>query len=45
MEKRAIENGILDKAFENAKSIIYKLVNTDVVAEREYKIVFQVIEE
>lgn len=45
MEKRAIENGILDKAFENAKDIIYKLINTDVVVEQGYNIRFEVIEE
>lgn len=45
MEKRAIENGILDKAFENAKDIIYKLINTDIVAEQGYSIRFEVIEE
>lgn len=44
MEKRAIENGILDKAFENAKEIISKLINTDVVKELEYKIIFKTIE-
>lgn len=45
MEQRAIENGILDKAFENAKEIIEKLINTDVVKEQEYTITFQEIEE
>lgn len=44
MEQRAIENGILDKAFENAKEIIEKLINTDVVKEQEYTITFQEIE-
>lgn len=44
MEQRAIENGILDKAFENAKEIIEKLINTDVVREQEYTITFQEIE-
>jgi len=43
MEQRAIENGILDKSFENAKTIIYKLVNTDVVKELEYTISFETI--
>ena len=43
MEKRAIENGILEKAFENAKEIIYKLINTDLVEELEYTITFEVI--
>ena len=44
MTKRAIENGILDKAFENAKEIIKKLVNNDVVQEQGYTIKFEVIE-
>lgn len=44
MEERAIENGILDKAFENAKEIIDKLVNNDVVQEQGYTIKFEVIE-
>lgn len=41
MEKRAIENGILDKAYENAKGIIYRLVNTEQVQELEYSIEFE----
>ena len=45
MEQRAIENGILDKSYENAKDIIYKLINTDVVEELGYSITFEVIEE
>lgn len=40
MEQRAIESGILEKAFENAKDIIEKLVNTDVVKELQYTITF-----
>ncbi len=44
MEERAIENGILDKAFENAKEIIEKLINNDVVQEQGYMIKFEVIE-
>lgn len=44
MEERAIENGILDKAFENAKEIIEKLVNNDVIKEQGYTIEFKVIE-
>lgn len=43
MEERAIENGILDKAFENAKDIIEKLVNNDVVQEQGYSIKFEII--
>lgn len=44
MEKRAIENGLLIKAFENAKEIIYRLVNTGLVEEQGYTITFKVIE-
>ncbi|MBR4027153.1 MAG: DUF4230 domain-containing protein [Lachnospiraceae bacterium] len=44
MEERALESGILDKAFENAKNIIYTLVNTDVVEEQGYSIEFKEIE-
>jgi len=44
MEDRAVENGILDKAYENAKEIIEKLVNNDVVQEKEYAIIFKLIE-
>ena len=44
MEYRAIENGLLDKAFETAKSIIERLVNNDVVQEQEYTIIFKVLE-
>lgn len=44
MEERAIENGILSKAFDNAKEIIEKLVNNDVVQEQGYIISFKVIE-
>ena len=44
MEERAIENGILNKAFENAKGIIEKLINNDVVQELGYSIKFEVIE-
>ncbi|MGN0288511.1 MAG: DUF4230 domain-containing protein [Lachnospiraceae bacterium] len=44
MEERAIENGILDKAFENAKEIIAKLINNDAVQELDYTITFEVIE-
>ena len=41
MEQRAIENGILEKAFENAKNIIYKIVDTDLVEELKYNITFE----
>lgn len=43
MEQRAIENGILDKAFDNAKEIIEKLVSNDVVQEQGYTINFEII--
>ena len=43
MKNRAIENGILDKAFENAKEIIETLVNNDVVQEQGYTIKFEVL--
>ena len=42
MEQRAIENGLLDKALENAKIILYKIINTDVVEELEYTVTFEV---
>ena len=44
MEARAIENGLLIKASENAKYIIKKLINTDVVQEQGYAINFKTIE-
>lgn len=44
MEERAIENGILDKAFENAKNIIRKIVDNDLVEELGYTIRFETIE-
>ena len=44
MEERAIENGILDKATENAKEIIEKLVNNDIVQEQGYIIKFKIFE-
>ncbi|MCI8957549.1 MAG: DUF4230 domain-containing protein [Lachnospiraceae bacterium] len=45
MEQKAMEYGILDKAFKNAKEIIYKLIYKDVEKESGYTIAFQVIEE
>ncbi|MBD5520646.1 MAG: DUF4230 domain-containing protein [Lachnospiraceae bacterium] len=45
MEQRAIENGLLDKAFENARDILYRIINTGVVEELEYTITFKMIEE
>lgn len=44
MEKRAIQNGILEKAQENAKSIIQNLIYTDQVAKQGYEIIFDVEE-
>lgn len=44
MEERAIDNGILDKAFDNAKEIIEKIINNDVVQEQNYTIKFEVIQ-
>lgn len=41
MEKRAIENGVLEKALENAKGIIEKLVNNNAVREQGYAIRFE----
>ena len=40
MEKRAIENGLLDRAIKNAEKIIERLVNNDIVKEQEYRITF-----
>ena len=44
MEERAIGNGILEKATENAQGILRNLINTDPVAQQEYNIVFEIIE-
>lgn len=41
MEERIIEIGVLDKAYENAKTIIYRLIYTDAVKELEYSVVFE----
>lgn len=45
MEKRAIENGLLDKAYENAKEIIRRLIDTGLVEELDYTITFEEIGE
>lgn len=45
MEQRAIENGILDKAYNNAEEIIYKIINAGVVDELGYTITFEKIED
>ena len=42
MENRAVENGLLEKAFENAKGIIESLVNNEAVKELGYTIEFEV---
>lgn len=44
MEERAIENGILEKASENAKDVIKKLLENDVAEELQYSIKFEVNE-
>ena len=45
MERRAIENGILDKAYENAVTIIDRLVNNGVVQEQGYSVKFKLSNE
>ncbi|MCM1102222.1 MAG: DUF4230 domain-containing protein [Clostridium sp.] len=45
MEERAIENGILRQAMENAQDIIYRHVYTDAVREAEYTVTFKIMEE
>lgn len=44
MEKRAIENGLLIKAQNNAEVIIERLVNNETVKELEYSVRFEIIE-
>lgn len=41
MEQKAIDKGLLDKAYENAKTVIYKLIDTGVVEELEYSIIIK----
>lgn len=41
MEQRAIDKGLLEKAYENAKTVIYKLIDTGVVEELEYSIIIK----
>lgn len=43
MEEKVMEIGVLDKAFENAKDIIYKLIYTDVLKEQGYTVTFETI--
>lgn len=45
MEQKVIDNGILDKAFDNAKEIICRLINTDIVNELEYTVTVDKMEE
>ena len=45
MEKRAIENGILDKSFDNSKTIIEKLINNEILKEQGYTLKFKEIEQ
>lgn len=45
MEKKVTEIGLLEKALENAKQILRKIIDTGVVEELEYTIQFQVMEE
>ena len=44
MEERAIGNGLLEKATTNAQDIIRNIINTDVVAQQNYEIVFEITE-
>ena len=43
MEQRAIDNGVLDKAYENAKNVITALVYTEVVEAQGYTMNFEMI--
>lgn len=43
MEQRAIDNSILDKAYENAKNVIIALVYTEIVEAQGYTIEFKMI--
>ena len=42
MKKRAIENGLLEKALENAKDILQRLIQADPAVNSEYIIEFVV---
>lgn len=44
MENRAIENGLLEKSFNNAQNIIEKLVYTDSVKSLKYSITINPLE-
>ena len=41
MEQRAIENGLLDKAFENAKAVILKIMNANPIVAEHYSVEFK----
>lgn len=45
MEERAIGNGILDKALDNAENMISKLISNDVVQELGYTVKFDVMDQ
>lgn len=45
MELRAVENGLLEKALENAKGIIAGLICTDNLIEQGYSVEFELVEE
>lgn len=45
MEKRAIENGILEKAADNAKAIILQLLDADQIIHDNYKVKIEFMEE
>ena len=44
MEQRAVENGLLDQAFENAEGIILGLMEVATAEEAGYRIRFDMIE-
>ena len=43
MEQRAIENGLLEKASENAQEVILKLLNANPIIGENYSVVFEMI--
>ena len=45
MQEKAVENGILTKASENAQNVLYKIVYNDVVAAAGYKVTFVELDE
>ena len=44
MEQRAVENGLLDKALENAEGIIFRLADIGMARDMGYTIAFEVVE-